>query len=441
MKLNTKLLVSTSLVGLTFMFSGCMKDGKDAATAFILTTDEASGENCTSGGIRLDTGFDDDNSGLLEADEIDSTRYVCNGDDGFSTLVSTTTDTGEMCSNGGIKVDIGLDDDRSGTLDTEEIDKSVYLCNGTDGSDGLNSLIETTSEPAGTNCELGGLKVETGLDTNRSGTLDPSEISTTGYICNGMNGLTTLVNSTPEPAGANCENGGIKIDTGLDDDGSGILEAAEIDDTVYVCNGADADISALCLLNTVYQTITLPESNTTWLDRNLGADSPAGAGDYYQWGRGSDGHEDLNSTVVNGTIATITPNDSNFYSNLPDWSSDDPDGITREVLWSTPYDSTLNTNQVCPCGYIVPTQNDLLNLSPTDRGILALPNAGYRLYTGTVFTNMGWTGYWTSEDATSAEYNEPGWAKIVVTNTTNSDFGSGYSTYSMGHQIRCIKPQ
>ncbi|HLM60358.1 MAG TPA: hypothetical protein VK308_06125 [Pyrinomonadaceae bacterium] len=55
------------------------------------------------------------------------------------------------------------------------------------GTDGLNALIKMTAEPAGANCGAGGTKVETGLDANRNGALDAGEInaSQTRYVCNG----------------------------------------------------------------------------------------------------------------------------------------------------------------------------------------------------------------------------------------------------------------
>ena len=40
-----------------------------------------------------------------------------------------------------------------------------------------------SNEPPGTNCSAGGLRVDTGIDTNNNGTLDPTEIRTTAYVC------------------------------------------------------------------------------------------------------------------------------------------------------------------------------------------------------------------------------------------------------------------
>jgi hypothetical protein len=62
--------------------------------------------------------------------------------------------------------------------------------NGNNGTNGLNALIKTTTEPAGSNCSNGGTKIETGLDANGNGILDAAEInsSQTQYVCNGLNG-------------------------------------------------------------------------------------------------------------------------------------------------------------------------------------------------------------------------------------------------------------
>ena len=61
---------------------------------------------------------------------------------------------------------------------------------GTNGSNGQNALIKTTTEPVGANCANGGTKIETGLDANGNGTLEPGEInaSQTKYVCNGVDG-------------------------------------------------------------------------------------------------------------------------------------------------------------------------------------------------------------------------------------------------------------
>ncbi|MEO7976542.1 MAG: hypothetical protein ABI657_05305, partial [Flavobacterium sp.] len=75
--------------------------------------------------------------------------------------------------------------------------------NGINGTNGLKSLVKTTAETAGTNCANGGTKVESGLDTNSDGTLQASEVTATNYVCNGTNGT----NGSNGTAGSNGTNG------------------------------------------------------------------------------------------------------------------------------------------------------------------------------------------------------------------------------------------
>ena len=89
---------------------------------------------------------------------------------------------------------------------------ALLSCGGSDGADGkngTNSAIRTSAEPAGENCANGGIKIEVFLD----GEVQNEQ---TQYICNGnngengqgTNGTNTTIQTSPEPAGANCENGG-----------------------------------------------------------------------------------------------------------------------------------------------------------------------------------------------------------------------------------------
>jgi microcystin-dependent protein len=63
--------------------------------------------------------------------------------------------------------------------------------NGVTGQNGLNALIKTTTEAAGANCTNGGTKIETGLDANGNGVLDAGEITVgaTTFVCNGSSGV------------------------------------------------------------------------------------------------------------------------------------------------------------------------------------------------------------------------------------------------------------
>ncbi len=160
-------------------------------------------------------------------------------------------------------------------------------------------------------------------------------------------------------------------------------------DGVTIAQTADVIFTALteaeCLLAAGgYDTIVI--NGRTWLDRNLGASEVAADwndtlafGHYYQWGRSADGHQESTSDTNDALATTLDSSDTNtaWYgkfilsnrTNL-DWVDPqvDNDGSLREQPWSTPYD----TNQVCPCGYIVPTDQDFidLNLSNPDNAAI-----------------------------------------------------------------------
>jgi hypothetical protein len=53
-----------------------------------------------------------------------------------------------------------------------------------EGPAGKHSLIDQITVPASTNCAAGGYKIITGLDENRNNELDSNEIQKTQYVCN-----------------------------------------------------------------------------------------------------------------------------------------------------------------------------------------------------------------------------------------------------------------
>lgn len=158
------------------------------------------------------------------------------------------------------------------TIDGPDTPASCLFINAFAGT-----LVNASTEPPGANCEFGGVKIESGRDTNQNGVLDPDEVEETFYACNGADGLpgppgppgppgepgepgppgspgepgepgppgqpgppgtAPEIIITDEPPGPNCEFGGIKIEVGTDLNGNGTIEAGEIQTTAYVCNGA-----------------------------------------------------------------------------------------------------------------------------------------------------------------------------------------------------------
>jgi hypothetical protein len=173
-----------------------------------------------------------------------------------SVVLVTPEAAGANCATGGQKIQNGLDQNANSQLDSSEVTATSYACNGLAGSSGASgtggkpSLVAVTAEAAGSNCATGGNKVRSGLDANGSGALDEAEVQSTSFVCNGhvgaqgvvgaagTSGKNALVKSSVESAGVNCATGGRKIDFGNDNDGDGVLAVGEVSGSTYVCNGA-----------------------------------------------------------------------------------------------------------------------------------------------------------------------------------------------------------
>jgi hypothetical protein len=81
-----------------------------------------------------------------------------NGNDGKNTLVNTTVEpAGSHCSTGGVKMEYGKDENSNGVLDALEIDNSLtrFVCNGATGSQGPQG-------PAGTYSAGNGISISNG---------------------------------------------------------------------------------------------------------------------------------------------------------------------------------------------------------------------------------------------------------------------------------------
>jgi hypothetical protein len=125
--------------------------------------------------------------------------------------------------------------------------------------------------------------------------------------------------------------------------------------------------------STRYGTVMSPATGKIWLDRNLGAskvcdkDRDGGSfandnayvnnqkecfGDYYQWGRGYDGHEKSNSATTDTKASSINGAGNKFIK-LGDWLADgvDNDGSQRATIWTK-----TDGSSICPKSFRVPTQ-------------------------------------------------------------------------------------
>jgi hypothetical protein len=239
------------------------------------------GPECPAGGQLLATGYDNGDGaetagdGVLGIGEVDAVDYVCNGRngakgatgaDGFDSLIDIDDELpGENCENGGQAVLTGLDDGdgegtaHDGVLDVDEVDSLRYVCNGVDGEDAFDALVEVQPEAPGFNCAWGGQHLLTGRDdgdgdgAERDGVLHIDEVEHDEYVCNGgdgddgADGSNALVEASVIDPGGLCAAGGLQIDIGLDDGdgagtaGDGTLHVDEIDSTQTLCNGEDGE--------------------------------------------------------------------------------------------------------------------------------------------------------------------------------------------------------
>ncbi len=215
------------------------EDGQDGLASLVSVMDEAAGANCTTGGQAIRSGVDSNRDGLLQPEEVTATDFVCNGatgadgQPGLTSLVRQEDAAPGDCPFAGRVVMTGLDEDGDGYLDDEEVRATSHVCNGEPGAPGHASLFELLDEPAGANCPSGGTLVETGLDTNDDGVLDPGEVMATNYVCDGGNLVLRVSNAE---WGGVCQRGGVKVETGVDDNWNGVLDDPEVDQTQYVCN-------------------------------------------------------------------------------------------------------------------------------------------------------------------------------------------------------------
>jgi len=188
-----------------------------------------------------------------------------------------------------------------------------------------------------------------------------------------------------------------------------------------------------------------------WLDRNLGAsrvckdlNDSACYGDYYQWGRNTDGHEKSNSnTTSTQAISTLNVGHGKFITSTSAYNEDwvknaDKNGSTRSTAWSK-----IDGSSICPVGYRVPTKNELgeeimaynrvTNSVSAFENFLKLPSAGLRNYSDGSLIYRGLNGFlWSS----SFTWNNPS-SMVLSFNNSNINFDNGYR--AVGFSVRCIK--
>jgi hypothetical protein len=105
------------------------------------------------------------------------------------------------------------------------------------GHAGATSLVEQLPVPPSSPCRYGGTEVKRGVDLDGDGALGDGEISSHSFVCKGepTGEPDPQIRITAEPAGANCQAGGERVDVGVTSHGAFVSQRS-----AYVCSGAPA---------------------------------------------------------------------------------------------------------------------------------------------------------------------------------------------------------
>jgi len=198
----------------------------------------------------------------------------------------------------------------------------------------------------------------------------------------------------------------------------------------------------------IYGAVTSPMTNRIWLDRNLGATRVCTStsdktcyGDYYQWGRETDGHEKKTSATSTTQASDISNVGTNFIiSSTYKWTSADVTAEQRYFKWKK-----SDGTSICPSGFRVPTSTELrvettLASSPIKNNIdafnsfLKLPTAGFRdCKTGNLLNEGTASAIWTN----SVNNDNRDIAYDLYFQNDNAFVSKNYNSYGFG--VRCIE--
>ncbi len=201
-----------------------------------------------------------------------------------------------------------------------------------DGTDGTKALVKTSEEPPGDNCPNGGIKIESGIDDGDGNFVGDPEVT---YVCDGesgqdgqdgQDGAKALVKTSEEPPGENCPNGGIKIEAGIDDGDGNFVGEPEV---TYVCDGESGEDGVSMLMITEELEEGDPDCPTGGIVVHTGADTNGNgvldedeitSTNYLC--NGEDGEDLLLAGILEGSYTIRNNMDIHFLSSITEITGD-----------------------------------------------------------------------------------------------------------------------
>jgi hypothetical protein len=219
--------------------------GISGLSALVVVAGELPGENCATGGTQVSVGFDTNQDKTLNASEVTSSNYICNGTNG-------TNGSNGSSGNSGVNGAAGLNgtngavgnNGAAGAVGNNGAAGAAGAAGatGATGAAGANGLAGATGA-TGNNGTAGatGATGASGLAGAAGATGNNGAAGTAGAAgsngATGANGLKSLVTIITELPGIHCLTGGVVAKSGVDSNSNNVLDVPEVTSTTYICNG------------------------------------------------------------------------------------------------------------------------------------------------------------------------------------------------------------
>lgn len=171
---------------------------------------------------------------------------VCEHEQGGECSDEAPCPSGQFCNDSNTcENETGGECSTSAPCPTGQICNNDGICETDPGQTASGArLNDVVSEAPGVNCPYGGQALRTGIDANDNGELESSEVDGVSYVCTPVasNGPGFLLDTEILNAGdADCQDGGVIIHSGYDNNENGELDTDERQSSVTQCNSDACD--------------------------------------------------------------------------------------------------------------------------------------------------------------------------------------------------------